>query len=193
MGKQGFSSVACAINAVVIALALAPPAARIAPAQEKPAPGGSMFAERARIDVAASISLEEARVIIEAAVAQVRSEKGHAAVVVVDDNGNVVSMDRMDGTSRFFERFAVGKAVGAVALQQTSAESAEQYKTNPQRFLSALSMLQGEILLIQGGFPLIVDGRLVGAVGSAGHRGDGDVRAAKAGIAAWERFRQSRR
>jgi uncharacterized protein GlcG (DUF336 family) len=34
---------------------------------------------------------------------------------------------------------------------------------------------------------------IVGAVGSAGHRGDGDVRAVKAGIAAWEKFRQSRR
>jgi len=33
----------------------------------------------------------------------------------------------------------------------------------------------------------------VGGVGSAGHRGDGDVRAVKAGIAAWEKFRQSRR
>jgi len=30
-------------------------------------------------------------------------------------------------------------------------------------------------------------------VGSAGHRGDGDVRAVKAGMAAWEKFRQSKR
>jgi len=49
------------------------------------------------------------------------------------------------------------------------------------------------VLLIPGGFPLIVDGRVVGGIGSAGHRGDGDVRAAKAGLAAWEKFRQSKR
>ncbi len=164
-----------------------------ATAQEKPAPSATAPAPRPRVDVATSLSLEEARTIIDAAVAQVRSEKGHAAIVVVDDNGNVVSMDRMDGTSKFFEKFAVGKAVGAVALQQTTADSSEQYKTNPQRFLSALSILQGDVLFIPGGFPLIVDGRLVGAVGSAGHGGDGDVRAAKAGIAAWEKFRQGRR
>ena len=162
-------------------------------AQEAPAPRTDVFADRPRIDVATSITLEDARVIIEAAAALVRQEKGHAAIVVVDDNGNVVSMDRMNGTSSFFQRFAVGKAVGAVALQVSTAETFEAYKTNPQRFLSALSMLQGEVLLIPGGFPLIVDGRVVGGVGSAGHRGDGDVRAAKAGLAAWEKLRQSKR
>jgi glc operon protein GlcG len=162
-------------------------------AQEKPAEeSAAAQRERARIDAASSLSLEEARIIIEAAVARVRADKAHAAIAVVDDNGNLVSMDRIDGTSSFFQRFAVGKAVGAVALQQTTAESAEQYKVNPQRFLSALSMLQGEILLIRGGYPLIVDGRIVGGVGSAGHRGDGDVEAVKAGIAAWERYRETR-
>jgi uncharacterized protein GlcG (DUF336 family) len=162
-------------------------------AQEAPAPRSDVFADRPRIDVATSITLEDARVIIEAAAALVRQEKGHAAIVVVDDNGNVVSMDRMNGTSSFFQRFAVGKAVGAVALQVSTAETFEAYKTNPQRFLSALSMLQGEVLLIPGGFPLIVDGRVVGGVGSAGHRGDGDVRAAKAGLAAWEKLRQGQK
>jgi len=174
------------ILTVVVIVMLGMGKSSVASVQERPAP-------RPRVDVATSISLEEARIIIDAAVAHVRGEKGHAAIAVVNDNGNLVSMDRMDGTSSFFERFAVGKAVGAVALQQSTADSAEQYKTNPQRFLSALSMLQGEILLIRGGFPLVVDGRLVGGVGSAGHAGDGDVAAVKAGIAAWERFRQSRR
>jgi uncharacterized protein GlcG (DUF336 family) len=161
-------------------------------AQEQPAPG-EMFAARPRIDVPVSLSLEEARVIVDAAVALVKAEKGRAAIAVVDHNGNLISMDSMDGNSRFWSRFAVGKAVGAVALQVDTAVSAEQVKTNPARFQSALSMLQGEILLIPGGTPLIIDNVVVGGVGSAGHRGDGDVRAVKAGIAAWEKFRQSRR
>src|SRR5262245_33267789 len=162
-------------------------------AQEQPAPGGEMFAARPRIDVPVSLSLEEARIIVDAAVALVKAEKGRAAIAVVHHNGNLISMDSMDGSSRFWSRFAVGKAVGAVALQVDTAVSAEQVKTNPARFQSALSMLQGEILLISGGTPLIVDNVMVGGVGSAGHRGDGDVRAVKAGIAAWEKFRQSRR
>jgi glc operon protein GlcG len=162
-------------------------------AQEQPAASAAARAPRPRIDVATSLTLQEARIIIDTAAAKVRAENAHAAIAVVDDNGNLVSMDRMDGTSSFFQRFAVGKAIGAVALQQTTAESADQYKVNPQRFLSALSMLQGEVLLIRGGFPLVVDGRIIGGVGSAGHGGDGDVEAVKAGIAAWEKFRQSQR
>ena len=162
-------------------------------AQEQPAPAGEMFAARLRIDVPVSLSLEEARVIVDAAVALVKSEKGRAVIAVVDHNGNLISMDSMDGSSRFWSRFAVGKAVGAVALQVDTAVSAEQVKTNPARFQSALNMLQGEILLIPGGTPLIIDNVVVGGVGSAGHRGDGDVRAVKAGLAAWEKFRQSRR
>jgi len=162
-------------------------------AQEQAASAGEMFAARPRIDVPVSLSLEEARVIVEAAVALVKAEKGRAAIAVVDHNGNLISMDSMDGNSRFWSRFAVGKAVGAVALQVDTAVSAEQVKTNPARFQSALSMLQGEILLIPGGTPLIIDNVVVGGVGSAGHRGDGDVRAVKAGLVAWEKLRQSRR
>lgn len=178
---------------VLIVMIATAPTDSVATAQEQPAPTGDIFATRARVDVPTSLSLEEARIIIEAAVAAVRAEKGRAAIAVVDFNGNVISMDSMDGSSRFWARFAVGKAVGAVALQVDTAVSAEQSKTNPARFHSALSMLEGEVLLIPGGVPLIINNVVLGGVGSAGHRGDGDVRVVKAGIAAWERFRQSRR
>jgi glc operon protein GlcG len=160
-------------------------------AQEKSAPADR--ASRPIVRVPTALTLEEARVIVEAAKAVVKAENGRAAIAVVDFNGNLVSLDSMDGTSGFWVKFAIGKAMGAVTLQQSTAESAEQLQTNPQRFHSALSLMEGQIILIPGGFPLIVDNIIVGAVGSAGHRGDGDVRAVKAGIAAWEKFRQSKR
>ena len=160
-------------------------------AQDKPAPADR--ASRPLIRVPTALTLEEARVIIEAAKAVVKADNGRAAIAVVDFNGNLVSFDSMDGTPRTSARFALGKAVGAASLQQTTAESADQLQTNPQRFHSALSILGGEVMLIPGGFPLIVDNVIIGAVGSAGHRGDGDVRAVKAGIAAWEKYRQSKR
>jgi hypothetical protein len=47
-------------------------------------------------------------VIIEAAAALVRQER-HAAIVVVDDNGNVAQWT-MNGTSSFFQRFAAGSS-----------------------------------------------------------------------------------
>ena len=158
-------------------------------AQDKP---GADRASRPLIRVPTAVTLDEARVIVEAAKAVVKADNGRAAIAIVDFNGNLISLDSMDGTSGFWVRFAIGKAIGAAALQQSTTDSAEQLQTNPQRFHSALSMLGGEIILIPGGFPLIVDNVIVGAVGSAGHRGDGDVRAVKAGIAAWEKYRQSK-
>jgi len=161
--------------------------------QEKPASAASDRASRPLIRVSTALPLDEARILIEAAKAVVKADNGRAAIAVVDFNGNLVSLDSMDGTSGFWVKFAIGKAMGAVTLQQTTAESADQMQTNPQRFHSALSLMEGQIILIPGGFPLIVDNVIVGAVGSAGHRGDGDVRAVKAGIAAWEKYRQSKR
>jgi uncharacterized protein GlcG (DUF336 family) len=162
-------------------------------AQDKPPKPTADRASRPIIRIPTALTLEEARVIIEAAKAVVKGENGIAAIAVVDFNGNLVSFDSMDGTSLTSARFALGKAKGAAALRQTTAESAEQLQSNPQRFHSALSILGGDIMLIPGGFPLIVDNVIIGAVGSAGHRGDGDVRAVKAGIAAWEKYRQSKR
>ncbi len=162
-------------------------------AQEKPSPVAEDRSARPIIRVPTALPLEEARLIVEAAKAVVKAENGRAAIAVVDFNGNLISLDTMDGTSGFWVKFAIGKAVGAVTLQQTTAESGDQIKTNPQRFHSALSLMEGQIILIPGGFPLIVDNVIVGAVGSAGHRGDGDVRAVKAGMAAWEKFRQSKK
>jgi len=161
--------------------------------QEKPAPAASDRASRPLIRVPTALPLDEARILIEAAKAVVKADNGRAAIAVVDFNGNLVSLDSMDGTSSFWVKFAIGKAMGAVTLQQTTAESADQLQTNPQRFHSALSLMEGQIILIPGGFPLIVDNVIVGAIGSAGHRGDGDVRAVKAGIAAWEKYHQSKR
>jgi len=162
-------------------------------AQEKPSPVAEDRSARPIIRVPTALPLEEARLIVEAAKAVVKAENGRAAIAVVDFNGNLVSLDSMDGTSGFWVKFAIGKAVGAVTLQQSTAESGDQIKTNPQRFHSALSLMEGQVILIPGGFPLIVDNIVVGAVGSAGHRGDGDVRAVKAGMAAWEKFRQSKK
>jgi uncharacterized protein GlcG (DUF336 family) len=84
------------------------------------------------IRVPTHLSLEEARVIIEAAKSVVQAENGRAAFAVVDFSGNLVSLDSMDGTSGFWVRFAIGKAMGAATLQQSTAESADQLQTNPQ-------------------------------------------------------------
>ena len=56
-----------------------------------------------------------------------------------------------------------------------------------------MSMYPGKVYLVGGGVPLVVDDRLVGAVGIAGLPQGVDERAARAGMAAWDKHRASRR
>lgn len=136
-----------------------------------------------------SISLAEARAIIEAAIAYARDAKLSMAVAVVDAAGNVVSADRMDGTGLQNIRFAEGKAFAAALYRQTTDELAALYKTRPDRFFGINNMYPGKIYLVGGGPPLVADGKLAGGVGVAGLPEGIDEKSAHAGIAAWTKLR----
>jgi glc operon protein GlcG len=139
------------------------------------------------------ITLPEARVIVDAAVAYGRSVNGAAGIAVVDGAGNVVSLDRMDGTSYQQDRQAAGKARIAVMLRQRSSISAGLIETAPDRYFSTLSMFPGELFWQAGGVPLVVDGHIVGGVGVSGLVSGGDDLAADAAIEAWQRYRETLR
>src|SRR4026208_1437241 len=57
-----------------------------------------------------ALSLREARVIIDGAVAYAREKKLRMTVVILDEEGQLISADRMEGASFHLERFAKGKA-----------------------------------------------------------------------------------
>lgn len=137
----------------------------------------------------ASISLAEARALIEGAIAYARDVKLSMAVVVVDVAGNVVSADRMDGAALQNIRFAEGKAFAAALYRQTTDELAALYKTRPDRYFGILNMYPGKIYLVGGGLPLAIEGRLVGGIGVAGLPEGIDEKSAHAGIAAWMTLR----
>ena len=135
------------------------------------------------------ISLQEARVIIDAAVAYTRELKLRMAVVVVDQSGNLISADRMEDASFHLEKFAKGKAFASVILRQRTEALGELSKSRPDRYFGIMNMYPGEVYLVGGGIPLTVDNRIVGAVGVAGLPQGLDDKAAEAGIAAWQKFR----
>ena len=149
----------------------------------------------ARVPVlaASSIPLPEARAIIEGAIAFARSQNMRMAVAVLDDGGYIVSVDRMDGTSFNSVNQAIGKAFTSVLYRRPSAELAELVKTAPDRFYGIMNMWPGKVYIVSGGLPLVVDGKLVGAVGISGLPPGVDEKASKAGLAAWEKLRQSKK
>ena len=136
-----------------------------------------------------TLTLAEARVIVEAGLARARELEQRVAIVVVDQAGHVVSLDRMDGVPLNRDRFATGKAFAAVLLQQPTADIVNLRETRPERYFGLLGLYPGQIYLLQGGVPLKRDGEVVGAVGVAGGITPADEQVAEAGIAAWERYR----
>jgi uncharacterized protein GlcG (DUF336 family) len=140
-----------------------------------------------------SISLVEARAIIDGAIAFAQEGNMRMAVVVVDQSGNVISADRMDGAALQNIRFAEGKAFASALYRQTTEDMGALYKTRPDRYFGIMNMYPGKIYLVGGGVPLAVDGRLVGGVGVAGLPEGVDEKASRAGIAAWMKLRESKK
>jgi glc operon protein GlcG len=133
------------------------------------------------------LTLQEARTIVDAGIAHARELNQRVAFAVVDEAGNVISLDRMDNVALHRDRFAIGKAVGAVVMRQPTAEAAKLRESGPDRYFGVLTLLPGQVYLVPGGVPIEVDGRIVGAVGVAGGTTGMDEKIAEAGLAAWRK------
>ena len=135
-----------------------------------------------------TISLAEARVIIDGTIALAREKNARLGVVVLDAaSGELVAGEHMDGAPGRNIMFAEGKAYASIAYRTTSEALSNLYKTRPDRYFGILNTYGNKVYLVGGGIPLVVDGMLVGAVGVAGTNQD-DLYA-QAGIAAWEKVR----
>ncbi len=138
---------------------------------------------------AALISRMEARAIIDGAIAFAEQNKMVMSVVVVDEAGQLLAGERMDGGVYRNLHFAEGKAFAAVTFGQTTEELGAVYKTRPDRYFGIMNMYPNKVYLVGGGEPLVLDGKVVGAVGVAGLPEGVDEKAGRAGIAAWMTYR----
>ena len=111
-------------------------------------------------------------------------------VVILDEEGQLISADRMEGASFHLERFAKGKALASLILRDRTEAAAELSKIRPDRYFGIMNMYPGEVYLVGGGVPLGIGNRLAGAVGVAGLPQGVDEKAAEAGIAAWNKYRE---
>jgi glc operon protein GlcG len=151
------------------------------------APGRTSFAQAPALPPQ-PISLAEAHAIIEGAVALAREKNARIGVVVLDSaSSEMVAGEHMDGAPGRNIMFAEGKAFAAITYRATSEALSQLYKTRPDRYFGILNMYGNKIYLVGGGIPLVVDGKLVGAVGVAGSNQDDLF--AQAGITAWEKVR----
>lgn len=133
-----------------------------------------------------TLSLEQARQIISAAMAKGRSDgMKPLSVVVVDSGGHTIAFERADGASPGRYAVAHGKAHGCIMLGLPG--SAIQARADAQAyFVQAMNgLFSGDFVPVKGGV-LVRDvaGVVIGAVGITGDSSDNDALAACAGIAA---------
>jgi uncharacterized protein GlcG (DUF336 family) len=135
----------------------------------------------ANVPYGVSISAETAKKLAAAALAEARKNNWAMAVAVVDTGGYLVYFERMPDTQLGSVEVSIEKAKSAAlfrrptkAFQDTVAAGGEGLR---------ILRLTGAVP-VEGGIPIIVDGKLIGAVGASGGSSDQDGRTAQAGVAA---------
>jgi glc operon protein GlcG len=127
------------------------------------------------------ISADSAKKIAAAAIAEAHKNNWAMAVAVVDPAGYLVYFERMPDTQ-----------LGSVEISIDKAKSAALFRRPTKSFQDALAAGgQGLRMLgltgavpVEGGIPIIVGGKVIGAVGASGGSSDQDGRTAQAGAAA---------
>src|SRR6476469_4955780 len=120
-----------------------------------------------------------AQIVLAAAEREALAQELRVVIAVVDPWGELVALARTPGAQAASSRVAVDKARTAAIFVRPSREMEEQVTAGR---LGALA-LNGASCLI-GGIPLVVDGEVVGAIGTSGETPDEDESVSLAGAAA---------
>jgi uncharacterized protein GlcG (DUF336 family) len=124
-----------------------------------------------------SIGVDLAKKVLMAAEAEAKKRGWKFNIAVVDTNGELVLFERMDGAQ-----------IGSVNISQGKARTAARYRRDTRVWFNAyesghpyVSTLDPTIVASPGGFPLVENGKLIGAVGCSGGTGEQDAAVCKAG------------
>ena len=117
-----------------------------------------------QVAVKRSLTLDGARTVIEGAKEYARKNSAPGGVIaVVDDGGNLIALERLDGTFSAGANISIGKAKTAVMFKRPTKVFEDIIK-NGRTSMVALP----DFTPLQGGVPIVVDGEIVGGVGVSG-------------------------
>ena len=122
-----------------------------------------------------TLGLELAKKIAAKAEAAAADKKWTVVVALVDDGGNLVLLQRMDGTQLASIEVAMAKAKTALRFKRPTKVFEDAVAGGRNAILSL-----PDALLVEGGVPLTVNGAIIGAIGISGMTAaqDGEVAAA---------------
>ncbi|HEX6436339.1 MAG TPA: heme-binding protein [Candidatus Binatia bacterium] len=110
------------------------------------------------------LTLDGAKKVIAAAVAEARSKNAPGgAIAVVDEGGNLVALERLDNTFAAGANISIGKARTAVLFKRPT----KFFEDAINKGRTAMTTLN-DFTPLQGGIPIIADGQVIGAIGVSG-------------------------
>jgi glc operon protein GlcG len=139
------------------------------------------FLAHAQLVEKTALTLDGAKKIAAVAEAKARAEGARVVIAVVDDGGSLLLLERLDDTQVASVNVGIDKARTAAIYRRPSKVFEDQVKNGR---VSALA-LHGAVAL-QGGVPIIVGGKVIGAIGVSGETPgqDEDIALAGAAVAA---------
>lgn len=130
-----------------------------------------------------ALTLEVAKQMAAASEAEAKKNNWNVVIAIVDDGANLIYLQRMDETQIGSIDVAIAKATTAVKFKRPT-KALEDAVTGGR---NVVLRLPGAVP-VEGGLPVLVDGKLIGAVGVSGVQSNQDAQIAKAGIDALPRI-----
>lgn len=141
---------------------------------------GLALAQSAPAPYGAPITIEQAKKAMQAAEAEARKNNWPVVISIVDSGGHLVALQRLDAQTASID-IATGKATTAASFRRPS-KALEDGIAAGGLGLRILGVRNATPL--QGGVPIVVEGRIIGAIGVSGVQAAQDEQVAMAGAAA---------
>ena len=129
------------------------------------------------------ISLATAKIVMQAAEDEAERNSWPMVIAIVDSTAHLVLLHKLDQAQ-----------YGSIVIAQQKAETALNFRRPTKVFEDAVAgggvgtrmLSTTNVIALQGGVPILIDGKIAGAIGVSGMRSTQDVQVAQAGIAALE-------
>jgi glc operon protein GlcG len=145
-----------------------------------------VFAQGGREGQAAkpqTIDLATAKKMVAAAEAEALKANAKVGIAVVDSNGDLVASERIDGASTRGVTSAQAKARAALLFGLPTKQVQDAIAAGkPVQASVTAAAASSELVINQGGLPIIKDGKVIGGIGVGGSASSEDERFAQTGI-----------
>jgi glc operon protein GlcG len=123
------------------------------------------------------VTLEQAKKAAEAAEAEAAKNGWKMAITVVSNEGSLIYFGRMEDTQFGSSDVAIRKAKAAAEFRRPTKVFADAVSGSPP----ALPILTLGAIAVEGGLPLLANGKVIGAIGCSGATAAQDGQVCKAG------------